>query len=1007
MIHPPQLTIPQFKSRIRFLVGLLVVSVISIMIWHISYERSAIIAAAELQTQGYSRALSEHAASAFAEADHTLREIVNEIDKRGDIDRIERRALFHIIRSQGGDTPQIGAIFLTDRSGIMIVNSLEFPSKQIDVSDREYFRYNRDTPGAGLFISRPLISRLSNRWRFTLTRPLTSRDGSFAGLVAVAFEIDYFHRFYTSINLGPRGKVQLIRTDGAPLLSEPFTESAFAVDFKRSALFRKHMNMSQGGTFHDYNSIEDHSPRIVSYNTLSRLPVVAVVSLHLDDVLAPWKRHVIFETVTTLGLCLAVFFLTLLLFRHLDQLQTAQQSLREQEEQLRIKAAQIDSANDAILLMDTDGRLVHFNNALCQMTGHDRDELRGALLHDLEPPEETPRLVPGIRLIMEYGEAIFESAYTTKGGAIVPVEVHARTMECEGKKRILSIVRDISERKHSELREQTRLRILEKMATGVGLPELLMDIVRFVEQERQGLLCSVSIVDETGTFLCHGAAPNLPEFYNKAIDGIQIAEGMGSCGTAAHRRQRVIVENIEVDPLWKGFKPVREAGLRACWSEPVTSSQGELLGVFACYGREPHTPDRTEIQLIESAAHLASIAIERFNSEEMKKRLEAQLHHVQKIEAIGQLAGGVAHDFNNLLTPIIGYADMIKHKLPDGDPLSDKVNGIMAAAFKARDLTQQMLSFGRKQMLDMKSVDLNLVLGNFHNILRRTIRENITIDIRPAPGGIAIWADRGQIEQILLNLVVNAQDAISGNGMIVMETGHVVLDDEYAKLHPGVHPGPYALLDVSDNGCGMDDATLSHIFEPFFTTKQVGHGTGLGLATVYGIIKQHEGYISVNSRIGEGTSFSIYLPLSSEPVTTAADPSEPSAPTGRTTPGELTILVVEDNEMVRTMTSELLASSGYQVLTADRPSAAIELMEQSGGGVALLVSDVVMPEMSGQELYERLNSDFPDLKMLYISGYTNELFVHDGMLEEGVNFLQKPFTSEKLLKEVQRLACET
>lgn len=1006
MFPLPELTIAQFKSRIRFFVGLLVMAVISIMVWHINYERSAIVTAAERQSQGYSRALSEHAGSAFAEADRALREVVNEIDERGGIDRIERRTLFNIIRRQGGDTPQIGSIFLTDRSGMMIVNSLEFPSRQIDVADREYYLYDRDTPGAGLFISRPLISRLANCWRFTMTRPLTSPDGRFTGLAAVAFEIDYFHRFYTSISLGPRGKVQLIRTDGWPLLSEPFTENAFAVDFKRSSLFRNHLKTNQSGTFHDNKSIEDGSPRIVSYNRLSRFPVVAVVSLHQDDILTPWKRHVTYETVTTLGLCLAVCLLTQLLLRHLEQLQKTQNSLREQQEQVRIKAAQIDSANDAILLMDTDGRLVRFNNALCQMTGYGQNELQGALLHDFEPPGFAARFVPGIRQILEHGEAIFESAYLTKGGAILPVEVHARTMDSEGIKRILSIVRDISERKHSELREQTRLRILEEMATGVDLPDLLTAIVRFVEQERKGLLCSISIVDETGEFLHHGAAPSLPEFYNKAVARVRIAEGMGCCGTAAHRCQRIIVEEIEGNPLWKGFRPVREAGLRACWSEPVKSSQGELLGTFACYHRERHAPDETEIQLIESAAHLASIAIERFKSEELKSRLESQLHHVQKIEAIGQLAGGIAHDFNNLLTPIIGYADMIQHKLPDGDPLSAKVKGIMGAAFKARDLTQQLLSFGRKQMLDMKSVDLNQVLGSFQDILRRTIRENITIDIRLASGGIAIWADRGQIEQILLNLVVNAQDAISGNGMIMMEIGHVVLDDEYARLHPGIQPGPYALLDVGDNGCGMDDETLSHIFEPFFTTKQVGHGTGLGLSTVYGIIKQHEGYISVKSHVGEGTTFSIYLPLSREPITTTSADSVVTATSDGTTPGERTILVVEDNEMVRTMTVELLELSGYHVLTADRPSTAVELMNQHGNRVALLVSDVVMPEMSGQELHENLLETFPGLKVLYISGYTNELFVHSGMLEEGVNFLQKPFTTEKLLKAVQRLANE-
>ncbi|WP_191966033.1 ATP-binding protein [Oryzomonas japonica] len=1001
MRQRPALTITQFKTRVRLVVGLLLVVVIAISAWQMVSERHAIINAAEKQSEGYARALGEHAGSAFAEADRALQDIASEIDQRGGVERVDQRTLFHLIRRQGGDTPQIGAIFIVNRKGVMAVNSLEFPSRQINVADRDYFLSGKDNPNAGLFFSRPLVSRLSNCWRFTMTRPLVAADGSFSGLVAAAFEIDYFHRFYTSTSLGPRGKVLLIRTDGAPLVNEPFAENAYTTDFQQSALFRRYLPHAPAGTFRGSQSPLDTTPRIISYYRISRFPVVAVVSLHQGDFLDSWRQKAVFQATILAGLSLTILLLMHLLMNYLDRLQGTQNSLREEQEQVRLKAAQIDAANDAILLTDSEGHLLHVNTTLCHMTGFTQDELLRKNLRDLQTPEFMTCTDVHTATTLERGEAIFESAYLAKGGEVLPVEIHARAMTDDGKDLILSIVRDISERKRNELREHTRLRILEEMATGAGLADLLLHIVGFVEQECRGALCSILLLDEDEQHLRRGVAPSLPDFYNQAVDGQRPGQWLLSSGADGRRYRRMIVDDLAAHPSWRDFIPAREAGLRACWAEPVFSSEDELLGTVAMYYREPRAPDQFEIQMIETAAHLASIAIGRFKIEERRNHLEVQLHHVQKIEAIGQLAGGIAHDFNNLLTPILVYAEMMQNKLAKDDPQRSKTQGIISAACKARDLTQQLLSFGRKQMLTIQPVDLNGIVRMFQDILRRTIRESVSIDIRLAPGKVVILADRGQIEQVLLNLAVNAQDAITGNGTIIVETGHVVLDNEYARLHPGMRPGPYALLAFSDNGCGMDDETLVHIFEPFFTTKQVGHGTGLGLATVYGIIKQHEGYITVRSGSGEGTTFCLYLPLGHHE--TAIKELEPVAPTvAPGTPRGGSIMVVEDNDMVREMAVELLESSGYRVLVADHPAAARELARQNRSAIDLLVTDVVMPEMNGRDLYGYLHESLPKLRVLYISGYANELFVHDGLLEEGIDFLQKPFTAERFLERVRQ-----
>jgi two-component system, cell cycle sensor histidine kinase and response regulator CckA len=459
-----------------------------------------------------------------------------------------------------------------------------------------------------------------------------------------------------------------------------------------------------------------------------------------------------------------------------------------------------------------------------------------------------------------------------------------------------------------------------------------------------------------------------------------------------------VIEDLEPHPYWNNFQPARDAGLKACWSEPVFSSNGTLLGTVAIYHKVPRTPTEEEILLIESAAHLAGIAIGRVRSDENGRHLEEQLRHSQKIEAVGQLAAGISHDFNNLLTPIIVYTDMLRRGFKEGDPQLRMVDAVSHAAMKASELTQKLLSFGRKQVLHMDCLDLNEVICSFGDIMRTTVRESISIDLRLSPGVAQVHADRGQLEQILLNLLVNAQDAIESTGAICVETGHVVLDEEYARLHPGANPGAYVLLAFSDDGCGMDEEVLQRIYEPFFTTKEVGRGTGLGLSTVYGIVKNHEGCIEVKSRPGAGTRFELYLPA---PRMTSLPPpgsgSRAAAPyregAGRT------ILLVEDNRMIREMAGDLLVSFGYRVLSAETPSQALDLAAAPEQHIDLLATDVIMPQMSGPDLYQRLLPQHPGLPVLYISGYSSSVVPHHGTPQEAF-FLAKPFTLEQFMLRI-------
>jgi two-component system, cell cycle sensor histidine kinase and response regulator CckA len=320
-------------------------------------------------------------------------------------------------------------------------------------------------------------------------------------------------------------------------------------------------------------------------------------------------------------------------------------------------------------------------------------------------------------------------------------------------------------------------------------------------------------------------------------------------------------------------------------------------------------------------------------------------------------------------------------------------------------LTRKLLSFGRKQVLLMDVLDLNEIIASFEDIMRTTVRESISIELRLTPEPARVLGDRGQMEQILLNLAVNAQDAIPGGGAISLETGHLILDEEFARQHPGVKPGPYVLLAFSDDGCGMNEETLRHIYEPFFTTKEVGRGTGLGLASVYGIVKQHEGYIDVWSRPGEGTSFKIFLPMSRE----LAEPLAASGPDGAAHQGAgegKTILLVEDDAMIREMAEDLLKSYGYRTLVAALPSEALDLAAGLGGPIDLLVSDVVMPQMNGPELHERLLESQARLPVLYISGYTGNVVLHKDTLEMETTFLTKPFTLEQFLERIRQILAD-
>ena len=471
----------------------------------------------------------------------------------------------------------------------------------------------------------------------------------------------------------------------------------------------------------------------------------------------------------------------------------------------------------------------------------------------------------------------------------------------------------------------------------------------------------------------------------------------GLWGEAVRQRRIVITNDYAApNPLKKGY-PAGHVAVQRHMNVPVFV--GPHIVLVAGVGNKSEDYDENDAQQLTLLMEGMWRLIERKRGEEERKKLEGQLLQAQKIESVGRLAGGVAHDFNNTLGVIIGRAEMALQLDASNNELQHNLQEILKAGRRSADLTRQLLAFARKQTAIPKVLDLNDTISGMLTMLRRLIGEDIDMSWQP---GFDLWKvkiDPSQVDQILANLVVNAHDAIAGVGAITIRTENVEIDDSNRAEFPEFIPGRYVLLTISDTGAGMSQEVRDNIFEPFFTTKELGKGTGLGLSTVYGIVKQNDGFIYVASEPGEGTTFKIYLPrFEAETAQASAE-----AAAGKLAAGTETILLVEDDEAILNLSKIILENLGYTVLAAPTPRHAAHLVEKHPGDIQLLITDVVMPEMNGRELAERLSAIRPNLKCLYMSGYTADVIAHRGILQEGVNFIRKPFGNDELAARVREV----
>jgi len=631
----------------------------------------------------------------------------------------------------------------------------------------------------------------------------------------------------------------------------------------------------------------------------------------------------------------------------------AAEALRESEAR---KRAILESALDCIVTMDHAGVVVDWNPAAERTFGFMRAEAIGKEMADLIiPPRFREQHRRGLAHYHATGQGPvlgnrLELSAITADGSEFPVELAITRIELEGSPMFTGYIRDISERKRAEadLREsEERYR---------DLVENAHDII--YSHDLEGNYTSINRAGERITGYTH---------------------------------KESLALNLAATVAPEDLPKAREMLRRKIAGEKVTAYEMEII---AKDGHRVAVEANTKL-VYQNGVPVGVQGIARDVTE--RKQLEEQLRQSQKMEAIGQLAGGVAHDFNNLLTAINGYASLALQRLEEGHPIKSYLEEVKKAGDRAANLTRQLLAFGRKQILQPVAINLNGVVSDMNKMLRRLIGEDIVLTAKLDSDVGKVMADPGQVEQVLVNLIVNARDAMPRGGNLTIETENVELGEEYGSKHLDVASGKYVLLAVSDTGEGMTEEVRRRIFEPFFTTKEKGKGTGLGLSTVYGIVKQSGGNIWVYSELGKGTTFKVYLPQVAAQIPEPAEKVVEVAPRG----GSETILLVEDEEVVRGLARRILEQAGYSVVEASKGDEALRFCEERAAEVDLLLTDVVMPEMSGKELADRLKSQNPELKMMFMSGYTDESIVHHGVLDSSVEFIQKPFTPASLIRKVR------
>jgi PAS domain S-box-containing protein len=794
---------------------------------------------------------------------------------------------------------------------------------------------------------------------------------------SLCFLVDFqavSRRFLKDINIGETGYAWMISRDGIELYCPVPGHTGKSV-YENCKEFPSVISMAeqmvkggQGVTTYTFNQIRDIKTETIKKQAVY-FPVrvgdtfwsIVVVS-NEDEALASLVsfRNKLFFVIglLVLGGAIILYFgvKALVIVREEAKRKETEEALRESEKRYK---SMFENNHAVMLLIDPESAsIIDANPAACSFYGWSREEITKKRIDEINTlPKEKIRDEMDLARTERRNYFIFK--HRLADGSERDVEVYSGPLTIKGKTLLFSIIYDITERKKAEDALKSSLSLLSAS----------------LESTADGIL----IVDRSGRI----------SRWNR-----KFADMWGIPGDVLESRDDEKALKYVLNKLADPGRFIER--VRYLYDHPEESSFDMVDfadgRVFERYSQ----PQRIENDIAGRVWSFRDIT-DRKKAEKDKDRMEEQYRQAQKMEAIGQLAGGIAHDFNNMLNIIIGYCQMATMKTEPSSPLRSSLQEIMNAAQRSAELVRQLLAFARKQTIAPRALDLNDTVSGMLNMLRKLIGEDVNLTWMPGANLWPVKMDPAQVDQILANLAVNARDSITGVGKIRIETGDAEIDDSCSARYPGSIPGHYTILSVSDNGCGMDEETLEKIFEPFFTTKEFGKGTGMGLATVYGIVKQNNGFIGVESKPGEGSSFKIFLPVFEGKDMAALDQVYEPEPLK----GTETVLVVEDDKALLNMTETMLEELGYKVITAGTPGEALRLAEGDMNEIHILVTDVVMPEMSGKDLKEKICALKPCIKCLFMSGYTDNVIADHGVLEEGVIFLQKPFSMSELAFKVR------
>jgi PAS domain S-box-containing protein len=870
------------------------------------------------------------------------------IASSGDLDRLMSGFDAHLmLKDMISGIPHLDALTLVDPNGKLVASSRTWPRPEASETEREYFQALASDHNLMSFLSPPGRSRRTGAWTTYLARRLVGPNGEFIGIIVGVMELWRFEQFFTSISPGKNVAIALFRNDGLLMARDPRVEAAIGASVGGSARFR------------DTWSIVEGEDQLVSLQALTSYPMVISVSTTASAALAPWleQAKIIVGAVGLVAVSIGAFIL--LIVRQLMQ------GIRRSGQRLRGQKLQLDTAlnnmSQGLLMVDAADRVILCNKRYMEIYGVPADMVaRGCKRAELVAHHFASGLIAGdpvqhmaaVAQNMALKSSYTRSVQTTDGRTI---SVHNRWIEGEFR---VSTHEDITDRLRAELERDRSRDFLDRVIENIPVTVFVKDAysLRYILINRAGErlwgLPREQLVGKT---------PH--EIFDKE-----------TADTIVEHDREMLQSHADFHVPEHLIKTPRN-GVRLVTSNRIcvrdqNGAPQYLLGV---------TEDMTE-----------------------RKGVEEQLRQAQKMEAIGNLTGGVAHDFNNLLTVIIGNLDLLQQDIAGNPEAEQKVETILQASERGADLTRLMLAFSRRQPLLSRSVDVDNLIRNTTRLLSRTLGEDISIEVQPGSDVARALVDEAQLETALLNIAINARDAMPEGGTLTITTCNAELDADYANLHPGVAAGLYVKIEMADTGIGMPADVVERIFEPFFTTKAVGKGTGLGLSMVYGFMRQSSGHICVYSEVGQGTVFKLFLPLA-EPAELNVQAAAPAAAQTAIHSGEAVILAVDDNPDVRATVVVQLRSLGYRVREADSAHSALEIIE-STDRIDLLFTDIIMPGgLNGKELATKARIKRPDLRVLFTSGFPGTSTGPGTRFDEGDVLLNKPYRKRDLAKAVEEV----